>query len=578
MIVNSLAWLFGRPSSLGATTPLDPSWFSRYLPLVQSLAGVTVTVDEALQLSVVWACVDAITKAICSSRWDVYAAEVTKDGRRNRRFLPLDPLDWLLNGRPNPEMTAIAVRESLMFSGLTYGNGFAEIVRDMSGRPIELWPLLPDRMMVCRYTSGDRAGELYYQYYNPNGARVELEPRQVFHLRGPSIDGLMGDVIISRAAKAIAVAMASERFASNYFANNTILGVYLEYPGRLDKPTRENLKADWEEKHKGVEKAHNPMILEGGMKVNVPTHNAEQAQLVEARTFSIEEICRFYGVPPHKVQHLSRATFNNIEHLGMEFVRDAITPWALRLEQEADYKLFPINERKPWRHTSINTAWLMQGDAKTRAETHQIYRRSGVLSANDILADLGRNTIKDAEGDALLVEANMTTVEGIEKQVEQIGKVAPAAPAPGTGKGSEPVKKPEDPAEPKGPEAPPKPPTKPAPKELVRDATTAVLASTLAHYARRLRNRAADLERKGKSEFEVRANLAEDRETARSNLLSEAAAGIRVITQLSSAAASDLAVQLTLLADGVEANPDCALAEAARFYDGAVTNAEELVP
>jgi hypothetical protein len=36
-------------------------------------------------------------------------------------------------------------------------------------------------------------------------------------------------------------------------------------------------------------------------------------------------------VPPHKVMHLLRATFSNIEHQSIEVVVDSVTPWARRL-------------------------------------------------------------------------------------------------------------------------------------------------------------------------------------------------------------------------------------------------------
>jgi HK97 family phage portal protein len=89
------------------------------------------------------------------------------------------------------------------------------------------------------------------------------------------------------------------------------------------------------------------MILEAGMKWSSVSLEPEKSQLVESRQFAVEEICRWFGVPPHKVQHLLRSTFSNIEHQSIEFVRDALTPWARRLEQEADFKLFR-QDRAPW--------------------------------------------------------------------------------------------------------------------------------------------------------------------------------------------------------------------------------------
>ena len=157
------------------------------------------------------------------------------------------------------------------------------------------------------------------------------------------------------------------------------------------------------------------------MDIQVLAHDPEKMDLINVRTFSLAEIARFFGVPPYKVQDMDRATFNNIEQLGMEFVRDALTPWAQRLEQEADFKLFA--QKIPWRHTKIDMDWLTHGDAVSRATSYQMYRRMGVFSANDILEKEGRNTI-GSEGDLRLVEMNMTTYDGIVAAVDLLEEQA----------------------------------------------------------------------------------------------------------------------------------------------------------
>ena len=63
------------------------------------------------------------------------------------------------------------------------------------------------------------------------------------------------------------------------------------------------------------------------MTFNKISSDPEQAQFTEVRQHQVEEICRWFGVPPHKVQHLLRATFSNIEHQAIEVVVDTITPW-----------------------------------------------------------------------------------------------------------------------------------------------------------------------------------------------------------------------------------------------------------
>ncbi len=576
---RAMAWL--RPQGFGTTRPEDPARSLAVLPFPTSAAGVPLTMEVATQLSTVWACIDAIAKAIASSQWKAYEVN-----GRNRTYLPDDPVAWLLNVRPNPEMTAIAWRESMLYQTLSWGNGYSEIVRTGAGKVAELWPLLSDRMVVSRATREDGApGELVYWYNQPlSGQWVMLRSSQVLHFRGPSINGLMGENMVARAARAIGLAIAAERFASSYFGNGATLGTILKYPKTLTNEAHKRLKEDWEDKHTGPDKAHRPFILEGGMELERLTADAGEMQLTDSRMFSVEEICRFWGVPPHKVQHLLRATFNNIEHLGMEFVRDAVTPWALRCEQEVDFKLYP--QKAPWRATRIDTEHLSHGDARARAEAYQIMRRIGVYSANDILEKEGANTI-GKEGDVRLVEANMTPLKRMMQDTakpeifqyhltagiptvnevrERLGlppreggdvptSTAPPAPFGGGAEGGEPpgeggkapssaspmrggeAEEPEEPEEPEEEgEEEPEPPAKAAheaSRRMLAEAVQLLFMGSLERYARKATNREQDLRRKrSRSEADIAVALAEHRSNTREVLLEEAREAFNILGQV----------------------------------------------
>lgn len=413
-----MGW-FGR--LLNRRRGTDPAhherWVLPYLP-----SGFRLTPDEALSLSAVWACIDAIAKAIASCRWNIYLPR----GNGRRELLEDDALAWVLNTRPNPDMTAIAFREAMLYTCIPFGNAYAEIVRDGAGRVVELWPLEADRVTPRRARD---TWQFTYEYRQPDGDLVVLSPRDVYHLRGPGLNGLLGDNLIARAAKSLSVAAAQERHSATYFGQGASPTGVLKFPGKLGQEAFDRLRAQWDDKSKQGDKAHRPLILEAGMEwVSVSTE-PQKSQLVESRQFSVEEICRWFGVPPHKVQHLLRATYSNIEHSSMEFVRDALTPWCRRLEQEADYKLFR-QDRGPWRYTSLDTAPLSYGDAYSRAQAHAVWRQNGVMSANEIRAREGLNDA-GPDGDVLLVQSNMTTIEALLNPPEPPPALAPGVPPEG---------------------------------------------------------------------------------------------------------------------------------------------------
>lgn len=559
LLRRSMNWVFG------ATRRDDPMRFIQMVPH-STAAGETITMDNALTLSVVWACIVALTNAVAGARWNIY----TQKDETTRLQVFNDPLNYILNTRPNADMTAVGFRETQMFSLLTWGNSYAEIVRDGAGRIKELWPLLPHRVMPRReMLDSGKSGKMYYDYYEQDGGVTSLDASDMLHYRGPGITGLMGDNLISRMVKTLGLAAAQERFASTYFGNNTILGGFLEYPRTLDDKTFNHLRESWEDRFRGPAKSNKPAILENGMKWNPISNDANAAQMVESRHFTVEEICRWFGVPPHKVMHLLRSTFSNIEHQSIEFVRDGVTPWARRIEQESDFKLFSSRSTTV-RYTLLDLAPLTQGDFKSRMEGYEIGRRSGVYSVNEIRAKEGENNIGPV-GDIRIVEANMQTMDQLTSQKEpeiyqyhiQAGiptvnevrarlhlKPVPGGEKPANqiapGQAAEThdhVEKPPPPAPPpgadEGAKEKPAEDVKPAVRKtkggesVAKDAITVLIASAFERYDRRRAHRMADLSRTKKGRA-LDAKLAEDRaEHGAPRLFEEIVKAREIVTNMS---------------------------------------------
>lgn len=410
-LLDSLARFFGLKRGD------DPQAHSRLSPWPVDLAGLRLSDSQALSLSATWGCVTLLAKSVSQCDWNIYEPI---PGTKRRRMLLEDPRYYLLNTEPNPEMTAMAFREGMMLQAVAFGNAYAEIVPDGANRPREIWPLEVDRVTPRRTADW----KLFYEYRAPSGDVVMLPPSRVFHLRGPGVSALMGDNVIARAARVMAVAAAQERFSVDFFGRGAQLAGVLELPGTLGEKAHDQLRKEWEENHAGGgRRSFRPLILEAGMKFTSTTVSPKDASLVEDKSFSVEEICRFFGVPPHKIQHLKHATFSNIEHSSIEFVRDALGPWAKRNSQEADRKLMALRMK-----SEIDLEPLTRGDANSRAQAQASWRQAGIMTANEIRAMEGLDDV-GAEGDVLLVQSALTTVKGIVASVDRAALPPPPPPA-----------------------------------------------------------------------------------------------------------------------------------------------------
>lgn len=382
----------------GKTTPLDPQRsVATYLPQRYIPSDLRLSEEEALSVSAVFGCVRVISEALASSPWNVY--EVS-DGLRSE--VEDDIVGYLLNVRPNPEVTAIAFKEALVVQAIAFGNAFAEIVRDRAGRISELWLLPSQRVMVLR----DKNGTLYYEYQNPQGGpQVVLMPNQVLHFRAlATLDGLMGDSVLGRAAKTIANAFAAERYSLNYFGSNAQVGGVLKVPRALTPEEEKALQESWDAGRAGVRNAFRTAVLPPGVEWTATAGDPEKSALVENRKMSVAEIIRYFGVPGHLVGDpaSSQGYGKNLSELGIAFVRNTLRPWKMRMEQEFTYKLFP--QRAPWRWAEMDTTWMTLGNALEVAQTQDIYLKNGVFSVNEVREQLGENPVEDGDERVNLAE------------------------------------------------------------------------------------------------------------------------------------------------------------------------------
>ena len=372
----------------------------------RTTSGKPVNERTAMQTTAVYACVRILAEAIASLPLHVY--EYQDDG--GKKLVHDHPLYYLLHDEPNPEMTSFVFRETLMSHLLIWGNAYAQIIRDGSGRVLGLYPLLPDKMDVQR----DDKGNIYYVYSrnsdeNPmfkEYGNIKLKAEDVLHIPGLGFDGLIGYSPIAMAKNAVGMTLACEEYGASFFANGANPGGVLEHPGVLKDPSK--VRESWNSVYRGVSNAHKIAVLEEGMKYQQIGIPPEEAQFLETRKFQINEIARLYRIPPHMVGDLDKSSFSNIEQQSLEFVKYTLDPWVIRWEQSLQRSLLLPSEKGKY-FIKLNVDGLLRGDYQSRMNGYAVGRQNGWFSANDIREMENMNPIPDEEGGNLyLINGAMT--------------------------------------------------------------------------------------------------------------------------------------------------------------------------
>jgi HK97 family phage portal protein len=300
-------------------------------------------------------------------------------------------------------MSAFTFRESMLTDCLLFGNAYAFIERDPSGRPLALQKLRPDLMYVTR--GPDNAPVYHYSSGTAGGARV-LEGFDVFHLGGPGSDGLLGDPLIYLARDVIGLEIVTQRFVSRFFKEGARPGGTLNVPGTLSPEALDRLRQSWQAMHGGAENAGRVAILEAGMKFEKIAIDPDEAQLLELRSYCREQIAAAFGVPPHMVGDASKQSYASAEQADMEYVKHCLSAWAARLEKEAARKLI-VNERGV--STRISFDELMRGDMQARFTSYNTALQAGFLTINEVRAREGLPPVDG--GDRIRVPLNQQTLD-----------------------------------------------------------------------------------------------------------------------------------------------------------------------
>jgi HK97 family phage portal protein len=394
----------------------------------RTLASVYINADTAITVSAVWACLRYLSQTVAVLPW-----HVMKDDKRGAEIQSRNSVDWLLYKRPNPEWSSFQFRETLTHWALRHGNGYAEIEPDSIGRPVAMWPIHPDRVDPCRakgpmvddYGTEIADGALYYEVSNGSGSRTILAASRMFHIRGFG-EGPVGVNVIQYAAESIGWAKAAQLFGAAFFGNGMNVSGVFQQTGALKEGELERLRTDINAKHGGIRKAFKAFFAPMGVKWETTSVEPGKGQFMETNEHLVEEICRWFGVPPHKVMHLKRSTFNNIEHQAIEVVIDSVSPWVKRFEDEADAKLFGQN--RPGLYSKMNMRALLRGDVTARIAYYDGMVKIGAYSPNDVLEREDENTIGPA-GDIHVMQNQNVTLETIAAGPPEPIAAIPAEPA-----------------------------------------------------------------------------------------------------------------------------------------------------
>lgn len=334
-----------------------------------------VTPERATGVAAVHACVQLIAETIATLPLAPYRRLDDGDRVVDRDH----PLYRVLAIQPNQVQTAAEFREQLLASVLLTGNGYAQKVYDGLGTIRELIPLHPGYVTPEKLVNG----RVRYRVSDPQGGTEILTQDEMLHVRYRSRDGFTGLSPITIARETVGIALAQQGYEGSFWANGAKPSGVLKLDQFLTLEQRAQLKSTWSQAYAGTYNSGKMVLLEAGMDYKPLSVNHEDAQFVESRRLTLEDIFRIFRVPPPAAGDLSRATYSNISELSRWLVVHTLRPWCVRLEQSFTLQLLSEDGQRT-HFIEHNAEGLLRGDTRERFESYRIGREMGWLSANEI--------------------------------------------------------------------------------------------------------------------------------------------------------------------------------------------------
>lgn len=341
----------------------------------------------AMKLPAVNACIEIISDSV--AKMPIYLMDSATRERQTDH-----PALRLLTGRPTEALTAFDYHKLMESRRITHGNAYALILRDRWGAPQELLPIAPGYMQPFL----DDNGRLWYIGTNPRtGEFRKFWPADVLHYKAFSVDGLEGVSYLRRGAETIEAALQAQKYEVGFYKNGAKLtGILYTDTDLTNQPDitlpdgtkisiKDAIRHEWEHMYTGADNAFRTAIVDFGMKYMPITASNRDAQFIENKAASIEDVARLFNIPLYKLG-VGKQTYASNVQAAIEYMQRTLSPIVAAHEQEDTYKLLTESERAVGLQFRRNMMGELRGDWAARAAWFKSMREIGAYSINDILA------------------------------------------------------------------------------------------------------------------------------------------------------------------------------------------------
>lgn len=392
----------GRPSNKAEVRELDwsqvQSWFQRVFFSGDDIPTGQRTAEQESPI--------AAAHRILTNAMSIMPMTVYRRTEQGRYPVALPELDYLLKVRPNARMGPALCRKVLMSQAFWHGEGYLGIFRDRTGRITDLIPLPTEGRTIRK---DQDSGQMWYDF-TVDGLTRTFAPSELVIVFFDTYDGLCGKGVLALAKASIAADAGAQRYARKFYQNGARMSGIVTVNTDMGREARDRLKKEFSQY--ASDSMFKVAVLDREMTYTPIGLNQKDAQFIEGRNFTVEEVSRFTGIPQYMLQSGKQAYSSN-EQQQLDFVISTLQPYVTQWEEEFQYKLLSRRQLEDGLYMRMNVAARLRGDNESRSRFYEKMVSSGVYCPDDCRALEEKDPLPDGLGARFYMTKNLDTVEHI---------------------------------------------------------------------------------------------------------------------------------------------------------------------
>jgi HK97 family phage portal protein len=379
--------------SASAPGPTDDHW---YYPVGGSVtaSGQRVDSESARKLSAWYRGRDILATSVAMLPLQVFERLPNDDGAEVAREHPLYDI---LHDAPNTYQDSFTWKRQGGYHIIDHGNHYAYIVSGGRGFADQLRPIVDPRTVTPELLP---SWNKVFHVRQKNGTTRTHGEDEIFHLMGPSDDGIVGKGVLQYARESLGLGQATESYAQRLFSQGVLHGGFVTVPGSMTDENKRRMAASFVTSQKNW---HIPQLLEQGATFTESKITPEDSQMLESRQYTIDDIARWLGVPRMMLEN-SDPNHGNADQFSLDFAKFNLGGWLSMWEFACNRQLI-LNPRRFY--VEFVRDALERADLATRSEANVAVVNAGIETVNEVRRRENRKRIP-GEADKLRIPENIT--------------------------------------------------------------------------------------------------------------------------------------------------------------------------